>query len=69
MTAPWLTVFRRYIPFITAVNLAWETAQLPLYTLGRDGTPSEQAFAVLHCTGGDVLIATTALLLIALWPQ
>ena len=63
MTAPWLTVFRRYIPFVAAVNLAWETAQLPLYTLGRDGTPGEQAFAVLHCTGGDVLIATTALLL------
>ena len=63
MTAPWLTVFRRYIPFVLAANLAWEAAQLPLYTLGRDGTPSEQAFAVLHCTGGDVLIATAALLL------
>ena len=63
MTAPWLTVFRRYIPFVAVVNLAWETAQLPLYTLGRDGTPREQAFAVLHCTGGDVLIATACLLL------
>ncbi|OHC83944.1 MAG: hypothetical protein A3G73_07050 [Rhodospirillales bacterium RIFCSPLOWO2_12_FULL_67_15] len=63
MTAPWLTVFRRYIPFVLAANLAWEAAQLPLYTLGRDGTLSEQAFAVLHCTGGDVLIATACLLL------
>ena len=63
MTAPWLTVFRRYIPFVAAVNLAWEAAQLPLYTIGRDGMPGEQAFAVLHCTGGDVLIATACLLL------
>jgi len=63
MTAPWLTVFRRYIPFVLAANLAWEAAQLPLYTIGRDGTPGEQAFAVLHCTGGDALIATAALLL------
>ncbi|MCC7016222.1 MAG: hypothetical protein IT564_03340 [Rhodospirillales bacterium] len=63
MTAPWLTIFRRYIPFVASVDLAWETAQLPLYTLWREGTPSEQAFAVLHCTGGDVLIATAALLL------
>ena len=63
MTAPWLTVFRRYIPFVLAANLAWEAAQLPLYTLWREGTPGEQAFAVLHCTGGDVLIATATLLL------
>ena len=63
MIAPWLTVIRRYIPFVAVVNLAWETAQLPLYTLWRQGTPREQAFAVLHCTGGDVLIATTTLLL------
>lgn len=63
MTAPWLAVLRRYILFIAAGNLAWETAQLPLYTLWREGTPGEQAFAVLHCTGGDVLIATTTLLL------
>lgn len=38
-------------------NLAWETAQLPLYTIWGKGTAREKAFAVLHCTGGDVLIA------------
>jgi hypothetical protein len=36
----------------------WEAAQLPLYTLWRTGTPREIAFALLHCTGGDVLITT-----------
>ena len=63
MTASWLAILRRYIPFIAAGNLAWEAAQLPLYTLWREGTIGEQAFAVIHCTGGDVLIATTTLLL------
>ncbi len=63
MTAPWLTVFRRFIPFVAVANLVWETAQLPLYTLWREATAREQAFAVAHCTGGDVLIATACLLL------
>ena len=36
----------------------WEVAQLPLYTLWRTGTPREIAFALFHCTGGDVLITT-----------
>jgi hypothetical protein len=36
----------------------WEAAQLPLYTLWQTGTPREIAFALLHCTGGDVLITT-----------
>ena len=32
--------------------------QLPLYTLWRTGMPREIAFALFHCTGGDVLITT-----------
>lgn len=44
-----------------ALNLVWEVAQLPLYTLWGEGTPGEIAFAVLHCTGGDALIAAAAL--------
>ena len=39
-------------------HLAWEAAQLPLYTLWRTGTPREIAFALFHCTAGDVLITT-----------
>src|SRR5215471_287040 len=39
----------------------WEAVQLPLYTLWRTGTPREIAFAVIHCTGGDILITTVTL--------
>src|SRR5215471_16729490 len=42
-------------------HLLWEAAQLPLYTLWRTGTPREIAFALLHCTGGDILITTVTL--------
>jgi len=35
--------------------------QLPLYTLWLSGTPREIAFAVIHCTGGDILITTVTL--------
>ena len=34
---------------------------MPLYTLWQTGTPQEIAFAAVHCTGGDVLIALAAL--------
>src|SRR6516165_6998945 len=39
-------------------NFFWEAAQPPLYTLWRTGTPREIAFALIHCTGGDILITT-----------
>src|SRR3546814_3226467 len=47
---------------------------MTLYTIWREGTWSEIAFAALHCTGGDILIAisslTLALLLVGngAWP-
>jgi hypothetical protein len=56
---------RPLLPFVAlAICLAaiahflWEAMQLPLYTLWRTGTPREIAFALFHCTGGDVLITT-----------
>lgn len=58
----WLSVLRRYLLAITVGNLAWELAQLPLYTIWHEGSLREITFAVLHCTGGDILIAGTALL-------
>lgn len=36
---------------------------MPLYELWRTATSSEIAFAAVHCTGGDVLIASSSLLL------
>ena len=40
-----------------AVHLAWEIAQLPLYTIWRDADQGFIAFAVSHCLAGDVLIS------------
>jgi hypothetical protein len=48
---------------IAVGSLTWETLQLPLYTVWRDGTLSEQVFAVVHCTGGDTMIALSSLVL------
>lgn len=59
---PWLLVLRRYVMFIAGANLIWEIAQLPLYTIWLEGTPGEIAFAVAHCTAGDILIASASLL-------
>lgn len=53
----------RFAPLLGALNLAWEVAQLPLYTLWQDATPAFKAYAVVHCTLGDVLIGTSALAL------
>jgi hypothetical protein len=58
----WLAAIRRYLIAVACGNLLWETAQLPLYTLWHDGPASSIASAVLHCTAGDVVIATVALI-------
>ena len=58
-----LRAIRIYLSLILSGNLIWEALQLPLYTVWQTGTPGQQAFAVVHCTGGDFLIATTALVL------
>jgi hypothetical protein len=64
----------RYLAVSAVGNLLWEIAQLPLYTLWTQASRGEQAFAILHCTAGDVLIAGCALgvsLILAGtgWPQ
>lgn len=58
----WLPALRGYLATTAVLDLAWETAQLPLYTSWHEGTAREQAFAVLHCTAGDVVIALLALI-------
>ncbi len=57
----WLTALRRYLGVTIVGHLAWEVAQIPLYTIWTDGTIGEIAFAIAHCTGGDVLIALASL--------
>jgi hypothetical protein len=43
--------------------LCTKAAHLPLYTIWEAGTAGQQLFAVVHCTGGDLLIALSCLVL------
>ncbi len=56
-------MLRRYFGLVLLANLAWEVAHLPLYTAWSTETPAFLAFAVAHCTLGDLLIAAAALAL------
>lgn len=51
----------RYLGAMLVGSIAWETVHLPLYTLWQSSTASYLAFAVAHCTAGDLMIATIAL--------
>ncbi|MDO8297238.1 MAG: hypothetical protein Q7T19_12460 [Caulobacter sp.] len=57
----WLGALRTYLLVSLLSHLAWETIQLPLYTIWSTASPGELAFAVLHCAGGDMLIALATL--------
>ena len=50
-----------YLGLMLVLNLAWELAQIPLYTLWVGGSPLSIAWAIVHCTGGDVMVAAIAL--------
>jgi hypothetical protein len=52
---------RRYLTASLALHAVWEVTQLPLYTLWSE-TIGTQAFAIVHCTIGDVMIAALSLL-------
>ena len=70
----WHAGLRRYLLVIALGNLAWEFAQMPLYTLWATGSWGEIVFAGVHCTGGDILIAVSTLIIALLslgsaaWP-
>jgi hypothetical protein len=72
--AEWLVTIRRYLGVTLIANLIWEIVQLPLYTLWTTGTVRQQAFAIVHCTIGDAMIAALCLILALLvfaeptWP-
>ena len=59
--ASWLIALRRYFMFAIPVHLAWEVAQLPLYTIWYEDTPDNIAFAAIHCAGGDAMISVLSL--------
>src|SRR3970282_293034 len=58
----WRLLALRFLPWFAGLSLAWEIAQLPLYTLWTEATPGYIASSVAHCTLGDVLIGASALL-------
>jgi hypothetical protein len=62
-SSSWQFIALRFVPTLALVNLIWEIAHLPLYTIWRQATAAEIAFAVVHCTLGDVVIGISALFL------
>lgn len=50
-----------YLSVVAAMDLVWEIAQLPLYTMWHTADAGYLAFAVVHCTVGDILIAGASL--------
>lgn len=54
---PAFRVLRDWVLMSLVLHLAWEIVQLPFYTLWRESTPTFIAWAVVHCTVGDGLIA------------
>ena len=60
--ASWPVALRRYLAASMALHLVWEIVQLPLYTIWSESM-AKRAFAVLHCTIGDLMIAGLSLLL------
>lgn len=57
----WHAALRRYILASAVLHLAWEIVQLPLYSIWSEPI-SKRAFAVIHCTLGDLMIAGLTLL-------
>lgn len=58
--------FQEYLARLALCSLIWEVTQLPLYTLWETSRAAHIAFAVLHCTVGDLLIGTTSFALAGL---
>lgn len=52
----------RYVIASGVLNLIWEIVQMPLYTLWLTGSIPEISYAILHCTVGDMLIATVSVI-------
>ena len=71
----WLPALATYLAAIGVLNLVWEVLQLPLFTIWATGSLAERTFAVVHCTGGDLLIALVSLVIAVIgtwaadWPR
>jgi hypothetical protein len=54
------SLWRRYAIFIAVSNLAWEIAQLPLYTIWDALPLRDSLWAAMHCASVDWVIAMAA---------
>lgn len=59
----WAFIALRFAPLLAILNVVWEITQLPLYTIWYEAGWADIAFAVVHCTAGDVLIGVFSLML------
>lgn len=59
--ALWLGALRGYLLASAIGHLVWESLQIPLYTIWREGTAGQITFAIAHCTAGDLIIAIATL--------
>lgn len=59
----WLAALRAFLLISTAAHLVWEVVQLPLYTIWWTDSVDKIAFAVMHCTAGDLIIITVSLVI------
>lgn len=55
----------RWVLLAFVLHGMWEIVQLPLYTLWENPDHRRVVLSLLHCTAGDVLIATSLFLLTA----
>lgn len=71
----WLATIRWYLALSALAHPVWETAHLPLYTIWQSASLPALAFAVIHCSVGDVVLAGGTLMAAIVvsgdssWPQ
>jgi len=62
-TESWSFILQRYLPRLALYSLVWEILQLPLYTLWDEPDPFKIGLSLMHCTVGDAMIGTAALVI------
>lgn len=61
--AAWRFIALRFLPWFAGLSLAWEIAHARFYTIWIEAAPAYLAYAIAHCTLGDLLIGLASLAL------
>ena len=51
----------RFAPWFLALSIVWELGHARLYTIWTEARNHELAFAIFHCSAGDLMIALVSL--------